>query len=110
LNFKVIRQVHAFGSSCNELPDPQSFRNKNKFVALACIEAEIGNVMFNYHATLNFKVIHQSNAYGSIGGMNSLTHKTLESKKIDRQDSMLTSRYTPNDDIGHEFDAMTSPK
>jgi len=41
--------------------------------------------------------------------MNSLTHRTLEKTK-DLQDSMLRSRYTPNYDIGHAFDPMTSPK
>jgi len=37
LNFKVIRQGHAFGSSWNESPDPQNIKNKNKFVDLACV-------------------------------------------------------------------------
>ena len=45
LNFKVIYQGHAFDSSLNELPDPQNIRNKTKFFAIACVEAEIGNVM-----------------------------------------------------------------
>jgi len=47
LNFKVIRQGHAFGSSLNELglPDPQNIRNKPKFFAIACVEGDIGNVM-----------------------------------------------------------------
>lgn len=40
-----------------------------------------------------------------VGEMNFLTLKTLE----DLQVSMLRSRHTPNDDIGHELDTMTSP-
>jgi len=35
--------------------------------------------------------------------------KVIGNKK-NLQDSILRSRYTPNDGIGHEFDAMTSPK
>ena len=48
-----------------------------------------------------------------VGGMNSLTLTTVETQKY-RQDSMHRTRYRPThtciDDIGHEFDAMTSPK
>ena len=40
--------------------------------------------------------------------MNSRTFKTLGKK--DLQDDMLRSRDTNNDDIGHEFYAMTSQK
>ena len=42
-----------------------------------------------------------------LGGMNSLTLKTLGTKKIKifiLQDNMLRSRHTPNHDIGHEYD------
>jgi len=44
LDFKVIRQGHAFGGSWNELPETLNIRNKNKFVAAACVVAEIGKV------------------------------------------------------------------
>ena len=56
------------------------------------------------HVTLSFKVTHMG-----VGGMNSLSLWTSETKN-DLQDSMLRSRYTPNDYIGHEFDAMTPQK
>jgi len=41
--------------------------------------------------------------------MNSLTLKTLEIKN-NFEDSLCRSRDIPNDDIEHEFEAMTSPK
>jgi len=60
------------------------------------------------HVTLNSKVIRQGDAYGSRW---TEFHDPLNTgNKKDLQDSMLRSRYTPKDYIGHEFDAMTSPK
>ena len=78
-----------------------------KFVATVCVVAEI----FQVACTIMWPWISRSSVkvtYMRVGGMNSLTHKTLETKN-NPQDSMLGSRYTPNDDIGHAFDAkMTS--
>src|SRR6218665_3062017 len=59
LNFKVTRQGRTFGSSWNELPNPSSIINKNKFVAVACAEAECH---VQNHVTLNFKVSRESDA------------------------------------------------
>jgi len=57
---------------------------------------------------LNFKVIRQSDAYGS--RWNEFLDPYNIGNTIDLQDSTLRSRYTLNDEIGHEFDALTSPK
>jgi len=42
-----------------------------------------------------------------VGGMYSLTLRTLETKN-NLQDIMCRSKDTPNSDIGHDFDTMTS--
>jgi len=65
-----------------------------------------GNVQ--NHVTLNVKFICQGDTYGS--RLNEFLDPLNIGNKKDHEDSMLRSRYTPNDDIGHEFDAMTSPK
>jgi len=44
-----------------------------------------------------------------VGGTYFLTIKTLETKN-NLQGIMCRSKYIPNSDIGHDFDAMTSRK
>ena len=61
------------------------------------------------HFNLNFRVIREGHAYMGVGGMYSLTLRTLETKN-NLQDIMRRSRDSPNSDVKHEFDAMTSPK
>lgn len=74
--------------------------------------------MQNY-VTLNFKVIHQGHAYRSRWNefpdafgtrWNEFPDPLNIGEKNNLQDSMHRNRAKPNDDIGHEFDAITSPK
>jgi len=59
------------------------------------------------HVTLNLKVIPQGDPYGI--RWNEFTDSWKDGTRNDLQDSMLRSRYTPNDNR-HKFDDMNSLK
>jgi len=64
LDFKVIRQGHAFGSTRNELPDPQNIRNKQNWCSRMCSSSDRYGLEQN-NVTLHFKDICQGHAFGS---------------------------------------------
>ena len=46
LTYKVTRQGYSVGLCCIEFPDPKNHENKKKFIAVACLQPEIGMVPF----------------------------------------------------------------
>ena len=65
LDFEVICQGHAFGSSWIELPETLNIRKKTIFVATASVVDGIGKVTLKEHKALNLEVIRQSHTFGS---------------------------------------------
>ena len=83
LSFKVNRENHAFVTSWNEFRDPKNIRNNKKSIVLRQAQPKLVKVTYNitwpWVSRSSVKITHLW-----LVGMNFVTQKTLETKKIHR--------------------------